>query len=181
VIAIGIGVGTLPLTAGIATGAFLALVVAAALWWMYFVRDEGRAEEVFAATAPERRFSLAMVAYYYSFLPMLLGIAVLAAGVKKTIGHLGEHLPTPAAVALAGGVGLYLAGDLAFRAALGIGPARYRLAALVLAAATVPVGVALGGFWQLVALVLVLVGSLWAEGRRCPGGPVAGPPPVTGS
>lgn len=50
VIAIGIGVGSLPLTFGIAVGAFLTLAVGAALWWMYFVRDEGRAEHVFAST-----------------------------------------------------------------------------------------------------------------------------------
>ncbi|MDX3538815.1 low temperature requirement protein A [Streptomyces sp. MB09-01] len=174
VIAIGIGVGSLPLSLGIAGGAFLALAVASAMWWMYFVRDEGRAEEVFERTPPERRFKLAMVAYYYAFLPMLLGIAVFAAGVKKTIGHLGEHLHTGPAVALAGGVALYLAGDLAFRAALGIGPARYRAAALVLSLATVPVGMEWAGAGQLVALAFVLVGALAAEGRRSPAGPAGG-------
>ncbi|MFE2874604.1 low temperature requirement protein A [Streptomyces roseus] len=169
VIAIGIGTGSLPLSAGIAGGAFLALAVASALWWMYFVRDEGRAEEVFAETAPEKRFKLAMLAYYYAFLPMLLGIAAFAAGVKKTIGHLGEHLHTGPAFALAGGVAVYLAGDLAFRAVLGIGPARFRLAALVLVLATVPVGTGVAGLWQLVALVGVLLGTLGAEVRWTPG------------
>ncbi|MEU7602482.1 low temperature requirement protein A [Streptomyces sp. NPDC041003] len=174
VIAIGIGVGSLPLSPGIAGGAFLALTVASAMWWMYFVRDEGRAEGVFERTPPERRFRLAMVAYYYAFLPMLLGIAVFAAGVKKTIGHLGEHLDTGPAVALAGGVALYLAGDLAFRAALGIRPARYRAAALVLSLATVPVGTGWAGAGQLVALACVLVGALAAEGRRSPAEPAEG-------
>ncbi|MFE3579542.1 low temperature requirement protein A [Streptomyces vinaceus] len=169
VIAIGIGTGSLPLSVGIAGGAFLALAVASALWWMYFVRDEGRAEEVFAETAPEKRFKLAMLAYYYAFLPMLLGIAAFAAGVKKTIGHLGEHLHTGPALALAGGVAVYLAGDLAFRAVLGIGPARFRAAALVLALATVPVGTGTAGLWQLVALVVVLLGALGAELRWTPG------------
>ncbi|MFD4914238.1 low temperature requirement protein A [Streptomyces virginiae] len=184
VIAIGIGVGSLPLSLGIAGGAFLALTIASAMWWMYFVRDEGRAEEVFERTPAERRFKLAMVAYYYAFLPMLLGIAVFAAGVKKTIGHLGEHLHTGPAVALAGGVALYLAGDLAFRAALGIGPARYRAAALVLALATVPVGTSWTGAGQLVALACVLVGALAAEGRRSPTEPAeeaAATEAVTGS
>ncbi|MCX5175762.1 low temperature requirement protein A [Streptomyces virginiae] len=183
VIAIGIGVGSLPLSLGIAGGAFLALTIASAMWWMYFVRDEGRAEEVFEQTPTERRFKLAMVAYYYAFLPMLLGIAVFAAGVKKTIGHLGEHLHTGPAVALAGGVALYLAGDLAFRAALGIGPGRYRAAALALALATVPVGTSWTGAGQLVALACVLVGALAAEGRRSPAEPAeaAAAEAVTGS
>lgn len=169
VIAIGIGAGSLPLSVGVAAGAFLALAIASALWWMYFVRDEGRAEEVFAETAPENRFKLAMLAYYYAFLPMLLGIAAFAAGVKKTIGHLGEHLHTGPALALAGGVAVYLAGDLAFRAVLGIGPARFRAAALLLVPATVPVGTAGAGLWQLLALVVVLLGTLGAEVRWTPG------------
>ncbi|MFC9585524.1 low temperature requirement protein A [Streptomyces yangpuensis] len=168
VIAIGIGVGSLPLSAGIAGGTFLALTIASAMWWMYFVRDEGRAEEVFAQMPPDRRFKLAMAAYYYAFLPVLLGIAVFAAGVKKTIGHLGEHLHSGPAVALAGGVALYLAGNLVFRAALGIGPARYRATALVLALATVPVGTRWTGAGQLVALAVVLVGAVIAEGARSP-------------
>lgn len=50
-----------------------------------------------------------MNAYYYAFLPMLLGVAFLAAGVKKSLGHLGDHLHTGPALALAGGVALFLA------------------------------------------------------------------------
>ncbi|MFF5449214.1 low temperature requirement protein A [Streptomyces sp. NPDC012888] len=182
VIAIGIGVGALPLTFGIAGGAFLALAVASALWWMYFVHDEGRAEEVFARTPPDRRFKLAMRAYYYAFLPMLIGIAAFAAGVKKTIGHLGDQLPAGPAVALAGGVALYLTGDLLFRRALGIGPLRFRAVALPLVAATVPAGMRLGGAWQLVALVAVLVGVLAVEERSVRRAvPVAGPAPAATS
>lgn len=52
IIAVGIGVGSLPLTFGIIVGAFLTLAVGAALWWMYCVRDEGRAEHVFAGCRP---------------------------------------------------------------------------------------------------------------------------------
>ncbi len=177
VIAIGIGTGSLPLSVGIAAGAFLALAIASALWWMYFVRDEGRAEEVFAETAPEKRFKLAMLAYYYAFLPMLLGIAAFAAGVKKTIGHLGEHLHTGPALVLAGGVAVYLAGDLAFRAVLGIGPARFRAAGMLLVLATVPLAAATAGLWQLLALVLVLLAVLGAEARWAP----AAVTPATGS
>ncbi|MFK0044496.1 low temperature requirement protein A [Streptomyces sp. NPDC090741] len=168
VIAIGIGVGPLPLTVGIAAGAFLALAVASALWWTYFVRDEGRAEQVFTEAQGEQRFKLAMRAYYYAFLPMLLGIAAFAAGVKKTIGHLGEHVATGPALVLAGGVAVYLAGDLAFRAVLGIGPARFRAAATVLVLATVPLGAVTAGLWQLLALVVVLLCALGAEARWAP-------------
>lgn len=165
VIAIGIGVGDLPLSAGVVGGTFLALALAAALWWSYFVRDEHRAERAFRDTAPPERFALAMNAFYYAFLPMLLGIACLAAGVKKVLGHLGEPLATAPALALAGGVALFLAGEVAFRAFLRLTPLAYRAAGVPLALATVEVGHAVSGLAQLLALVAVLVAMLLAEDR----------------
>ncbi|MFF3209917.1 low temperature requirement protein A [Streptomyces sp. NPDC002886] len=165
IIAVGIGVGSLPLTFGIIVGAFLTLAVGAALWWMYFVRDEGRAEHVFTNTTPDRRFKLALRAYYYCFIPMLLGIAAFSAGVKKSIGHLGEELPAGPALALAGGVACYLAGDVAFRLVLGIRPVRFRALAVAPVLATAAAGMRIGAVWQLTALVLVLVAALAAEAR----------------
>ncbi|MFJ5773066.1 low temperature requirement protein A [Streptomyces sp. NPDC093094] len=164
-IAIGIGVRELPLTVGVFGGAFLSLAVAVALWWTYFVRDEQLAEEVFRTTPAPARWRLAINAYYYAFLPMLLGIAFLAAGVKKAIGHLGEHLHTGPALALSGGVALFLLGDCAFRAVLRLHPTRYRLlAAPVVLAAALP-GIALDGAAELLFLVVALASMLALEAR----------------
>lgn len=165
VIAIGIGIGDLPFTANVFGGAFLALALASALWWTYFVRDEARAEVVFAATPQDRRWRLAMNAYYYAFLPMLLGIAYLAAGVKKTLGHLTEQLHTGPAVAVAGGVALFLAGDVAFRAVLRLTPLTYRATTVPIALATALLGIHLSALAQLVALVALLVTMLTVEAR----------------
>ncbi|WP_369263922.1 low temperature requirement protein A [Streptomyces sp. R35] len=176
VIAIGIGIGNLPLTADLFGGAFLALALAAALWWTYFVRDEHGAEVAFTATAPDRRWRLAMNAYYYAFLPMLLGIAYFAAGVKKTLGHLTEHLHTGPALALAGGVALFLAGDVAFRAVLRLFPVSYRAAAVPVALATALLGIRLSAVVELLALVGVLVAMLGAEARWSPCRPAAESP-----
>ncbi|POX48886.1 low temperature requirement protein A [Streptomyces sp. Ru71] len=165
VIAIGIGIGDLPLTPGLVGGAFLALALAVSLWWTYFVRDEEAAEAAFAATPAPARWRRAMNAYYYAFLPMLLGIAFLAAGVKKTLGHLTEHPHTGPALALAGGVALFLAGDAAFRAALGLRPVRYRLTAAPVAAATALLGVRTSAAVELTCLVAVVVAMLATEAR----------------
>lgn len=140
VISIGIGIGNRALTPGLLVGAFLALALAIALWWTYFVRDEEGAEAAFRATPPPERWRLAMNAYYYAFLPMLLGIAYLAAGVKKTLGHLTEQLHTGPALALSGGVALFLAGDVAFRTVLRLFPVRFR-------AATAPLALAVEARW----------------------------------
>ncbi|WP_406175413.1 low temperature requirement protein A [Streptomyces sp. NBC_00996] len=170
VIAIGIGIGDLPLTADLFGGAFLALALAIALWWTYFVRDEHGAETVFSATPPDRRWRLAMNAYYYAFLPMLLGIACLAAGVKKTLGHLTEQLHTGPALALAGGVALFLAGDVAFRAVLRLFPVSFRAAAVPVTLAAALLGIHLSAVAELLALVGVLVAMLGAEARWSPCG-----------
>lgn len=167
VISIGVGIGDLPLTPGLFGGAFLALALAVALWWTYFVRDEEGAEAAFRATPAPQRWRLAMNAYYYAFLPMLLGIAYLAAGVKKTLGHLTEHPHWGPALALAGGVALFLAGDAAFRATLNLRPIRFRAAASPLALLTSLPAAHLPAYAGLLLLVGVLTGMLAVEARCC--------------
>uniref|UniRef100_A0AAU2UZ10 Low temperature requirement protein A n=1 Tax=Streptomyces sp. NBC_00003 TaxID=2903608 RepID=A0AAU2UZ10_9ACTN len=168
VIAIGVGSGELKLDWGLFGGVVLALALATALWWTYFIRDEEAAEEALRALSGLARFRVTMLAYYYSFVPMLLGVAVLAAGVKKSIGHLPEHLPTAPAVALAGGVTLFLAGNVAFRAVLRITPLGFRAAGATAALATIPLGTHVSSLAELFALVLVLVAMLLSEARWAP-------------
>ncbi|MFD9634450.1 low temperature requirement protein A [Streptomyces violascens] len=168
VIAIGVGSGELTLDWGLFGGVALALALATALWWTYFIRDEEAAEEALRALSGLARFRVTMLAYYYSFVPMLLGVAVLAAGVKKSIGHLPEQLPTAPAVALAGGVTLFLAGNVAFRAALRITPLLFRAAGAAAALATVPLGTHVSSLAELFALVSVLVAMLLSEARWAP-------------
>ncbi|MGW1865983.1 low temperature requirement protein A [Streptomyces mauvecolor] len=171
VIAIGVGAGDLRLDWGLFGGAALALALATALWWTYFIRDEEAAEQALRAVTGPARFRATMLAYYFSFVPMLLvllGVAVLAAGVKKSIGHLPDHLPTAPAVALAGGVALFLAGNVAFRAVLHIPPLRFRAAGAAACIATIPLGTCLSSLAELFALVLVVVAMLLAEARWAP-------------
>ena len=135
---IGIGIGTAghAVTVSLVVSATLGLALAAALWWTYFgVGDDERAEQAMTRADPAARPGLALAAYFYAYIPVLLGIVTVAAGLKRAIGHAGSTLPYPACLALAGGVALYLAGDVAFRHALRIGTQRYRAAAAVVALA----------------------------------------------
>lgn len=118
-----------------------------------------------------------MNAYYYAFLPMLLGIAYCAAGVKKTLGHLTEQSATGPALTLAGGVALFLAGDVAFRSVLRLWPVTFRAVAVPVAAATALLGIRFSAVVELLALVGVLVVMLGAEARWSPSG--TGPRTVT--
>jgi low temperature requirement protein LtrA len=166
VVAIGIGVSHEPLSPRLFLAVLLGLALAATLWWSYFARDEESAELALAAIEPlPRRLLTAVRAYYWCYVPMLLGIVALAAGVKLSISHLTERLTIGPALTLAGGAALYLAGEAAFRQSLGIRPVAVRAVAAVAALATVALGITTGAALQLVALVAILLGMLVPEMR----------------
>jgi low temperature requirement protein LtrA len=168
---IGIGVGTAGqvITTRLVVSAALGLALAAALWWSYFgVGDDERAEQAMTKADPAARPGLALAAFFYAYIPLLLGIVAVSAGVKRAIGHAGSTLPYPACLALAGGVALYLAGDVAFRHALRIGGQRYRGAAAVAALAVSWVGVWLSVAAEIALLAAIVAAALVMEGRAAP-------------
>jgi low temperature requirement protein LtrA len=173
IVAIGIGASGLPVDLALTSVAVLGLLLAACLWWAYFGGDDTRAEQALAAVPEDGRASVAVRAFGYWHLPLLLGIVALAAGLKDAIGHAFDPLDLAHALLLAGGVATFLAGDVGFRRTLRLGPGRVRATAAVLALATVPVGLAASAVAQLTALGIVVGGSLaaessttWSRGRR---------------
>jgi Bacterial low temperature requirement A protein (LtrA)/TniQ len=59
-------------------------------------------------------YRLALHAYSYLHLPMVAGIVLFALGLETTLHHLDEALDTVPAVALCGGVALYLLAEIVF-------------------------------------------------------------------
>jgi low temperature requirement protein LtrA len=166
VAAVGIGAASLALTVQLVTAVVLGLAVSACLWWAYFGGgDDERAEQAMTRAPRERRPRMALAGYFYTHVPMLLGVVTLAAGVKVTIGHAAQPHPARQALALGVGVALFLAGDAAFREVMGIGRAWVRYAAAVFAVATAALGAAVAVEAQLAVLTAGLVGMLLAEGR----------------
>ena len=138
IVAIGAG---LPgdIDAGVVAAAALGLIVACALWWAYFDWVALEAESRFRSTRGDRRATIARDSYSYLHLPMIAGIVLIALGVKKTIGDVGEPLKTAPAVALFGGIALYYAGHVGFRFRNTHTLNRGRLVALVVAVGLIPV------------------------------------------
>jgi low temperature requirement protein LtrA len=165
IVAIGIGAAGLPVDLALASVAVLGLLLAACLWWAYFGDDDTRAERALAAVPDDRRGWVAIQAFGYWHLVMLLGIIAMAAGLKDAIGHAFDPLDLAHALMLSGGAALFLAGDLLFRRTLQLGPATLRATAAALALATVPLGLALSALAQLTVLVLVLAAALTLERR----------------
>jgi low temperature requirement protein LtrA len=159
----------LPVDLALASVAVLGLLLAACLWWAYFGGDDTRAERALAAVPDDRRGWVAIQAFGYCHLAMLLGIITLAAGLKDATGHAFDSLDLPHALLLSGGAALFLVADALFRHTLRLGPSSFRAAAATLALATIPLGLAISALAQLAALVLFLAGSLLFETRAARG------------
>jgi low temperature requirement protein LtrA len=165
IVAIGIGAGELEPDLTLAASGTLALALSAGLWWTYFSGDDDKAEHVLAATPTAARARLALLAYFFAHIPILLGVVVTAAGIEYAIAHVSDHVDLAHASALAGGVALYLGGDALFRRILRIGTPRLRALAALLALATIPIGLGSVALAQLAALVALVVATLVAEAR----------------
>jgi low temperature requirement protein LtrA len=170
-IAVGVGVGHLPVTVPIVVGALLGMVVSVALWWAYFDVVAPVAERVLRKRQGIERVRLARDSYTYLHFPMVAGVIYLALGLKKVAQYVGDEshhtltdpLPTTALWALYGGVAAYLLGHLAFRLR-NSGPINRPRA--VVAVVLLPAPLALGqlpALGSLAVLAGVLVGLIAFE------------------
>ncbi len=117
------------------------------------------------------RNELARDSYSYLHFPMVAGIVLVALGLKKTLGHVGDPLDTVPAFALLAGVALYLLGLVAFRFRHIHTINRRRLLLAVVLCALLPAAVELSALATL-ALVTALMCALityetisYGEGR----------------
>jgi len=165
IIAIGAGGREAFLNLRFISAAVLGLILCAALWWLYFARDEEIARATMLTRSNADQLRQALGAYFYAFIPMLFGIILLATGIKSSMEHLTTHLDAPYAFAFGGGVGLYLIGTIIFRNVSGIPQVRYRYAAAGLALLTGLLGLYLSAGLQFVGLILALVVLVLAESK----------------
>jgi low temperature requirement protein LtrA len=165
---VAIGAGAKAVTsAGIVAAAVLGVVVAAALWWVYFDvvaivagRRLARAEE------GRERNEIARDSYSYLHFPMIAGIALIAVGIKRTIGHVDDPLKLIPAVALLGGAALYLLAHVAFRLRNMRTLNRRRLVCAIVLLALLPAGVTLPALVTLAILAALLVALIAYEALR---------------
>ncbi|MEU1588130.1 low temperature requirement protein A [Micromonospora sp. NPDC005710] len=164
VVTIGMGVPANDLTAATAAAIVLALAIPVALWWTYFT-DTRPATAALAAAAPANRSQMAARTYVFPHFLLLLGVISTVAGLHAAVARPDEPASTGAALALGGGVALYLVGVAAVRRALRVPIPLARLAAAVAALATVALGVSLPVTVQLVTTIAILVLMLVTDAR----------------
>jgi low temperature requirement protein LtrA len=182
VAAIGIGAIGQPVNATLILASLLGLAISVAFWWTYFGSgDDDRGERAMRAAGAGRRPGLALSAYFYAHMPMLLGIVFVAAGVAETVSH-GLAPSLPAALVLGVGAAAFTSGTAAFRAALRTGPTALRVAAAAFALATIPLGALVAIEAQLGVLIagsaamLVIESVTDGDGAARPDAALAGGP-----
>jgi low temperature requirement protein LtrA len=164
IVAIGVGAAGLDLDPTLIIVASLGLTIAYLLWWTYFAGDDNAAEDALDAVDLRRRTRMAIRAYVYAYYFLLLGIVVVAAGIKKATQYADGHLGPSYALLVPGGLTIFLLGDVAFRRTLGFGSVRFRLVAAVVALATAPLGT-VSTIAQLAVVIALLLAMLVVEYR----------------
>ena len=166
IVAIGVGAEGLPLDASLVSAALVALAITSAMWWLYFSGDDVRAEEALATASNQSRIRLALLAFFYATIPMLLGVVAFAAGVKSAIAHAFDPMALGPAMALAFGLALYLLGDVIFRLSIGSGRTGGRMVAAVVCLGAIPLGLTAGAFVEMMVLLVILLALITLEHYR---------------
>jgi len=137
--------------------ALLALALAAALWWLYFDRDDEAGAESLGAMSETGRARRALFAYSLGVLVLVAGVILTAAGLETAVAHPHGHLSPWSAWSIAAGTATYLLGLGLFRRLLGLPGAWLRPAAAIPVLAAVPLGLAVDAAAQVAVTTAVLI------------------------
>jgi low temperature requirement protein LtrA len=158
-VALGLAASGRVLTAQDILAASLGVLLLGCLWWLYFDVVSLAAERRLHEVTGEERNALARDSYSYIHLVMVVGIVMIALGLKKVLEYGSEPLSAIPAVTLFGGVAVYLLGHVAFRLrnlhTLNV----QRLVVAVLLIALIPVGTVVSSYVSL-AVVTAIATSL---------------------
>jgi low temperature requirement protein LtrA len=166
IVAIGVGAHE-RIDAGIVAAAVLGLVAAACLWWAYFDVTAIVGRRVLEQAEPgAEQNRIARDAYSYLHFPMVAGIALLALGVKQTVGDADAHLALVPAFCLTGGAAMFLLAQFAFRLRMRHTFGIRRLLAALALLALLPLHSELSALAMLGAVTAVLVAMISYEALR---------------
>lgn len=174
IVATGIGIAQLPITLPIVVAVLLGLAVSGALWWAYFDVTALITERALATADGVAQIRLARGGYTFMHFPMIVGIIMMALGLKKAIGYVagddGHVISDPIygvpLAALYGGVALYLLGHVGFKFLMIRSLSVPRVAVIVLLIVLVPVVANLPALATLAVLAVVLVALIGYETYR---------------
>jgi low temperature requirement protein LtrA len=161
----------------VATTAFVAIALISGLWWTYFDGEADPTEQALHEAEGLDRARLARDVYSYLHIPLVLGVVLVALGIKATFGASDLALDDVTATALSGGVALYFAALSAIAWRRGARPDAAFMAAVVVAVAAIPLAGHVDAVWSLTTLAVVSLGAA-AVSRRHRIQPAASPEPA---
>ncbi|MEV4811331.1 low temperature requirement protein A [Micromonospora avicenniae] len=164
VVAIGMGAPH-HLGSGTAFAVVMALALPAALWWTYFT-DSGPDEAALDKADQGTRSRYAARVYIVAHFVLLLGVITTATGLHAVVSHPGHPAGWASALALSGGVALFLLAIADARRVLRTGQHPNRLITAALVLATIPLGATVGAALHLAVVIVLLAGMLLTGGRR---------------
>jgi low temperature requirement protein LtrA len=176
IVALGVG-SEVGVTGPVIATAVVGVSLAAGMWWSYFdVGSVMAANALAAMPVGQQQNEMARDGYSLLHFPIVAGIVLLALGTEHTLAHVSATLDGVAAAALLGGVGLFLAGQIAFKYRVLRLLSRQRVVALALVAAIYPVALAVPAWvtltivtavmWALIAYEVVHYADVRAEVRH---------------
>jgi low temperature requirement protein LtrA len=123
IVAIGVGVAKEPISWVIIVASVLGLLLSSALWWAYFDVSALLGEQALVNEPVETRARLARNAYSYGHMPLVLGIVLVALGLKEVLLYVSDSshytltdpLPNVALASLVGGVVIFLLAHVIFK------------------------------------------------------------------
>jgi low temperature requirement protein LtrA len=133
----------------------LAVVIAGAMWWSYFVRNKIELDEALEAVEGHERSTLARDAYSVIHFPMVLGIIAYAAAIEHALGHPSDPLGVAHRALLAVSILLFAGGT---GLALWRSGKPVRLVRVVVPIATAALTFALANVPAMMSLALMLFG-----------------------
>ncbi|HEU4907354.1 MAG TPA: low temperature requirement protein A [Propionibacteriaceae bacterium] len=180
IVAIGVGVAKEPITWVIISASVLGLILSSALWWTYFDVSALLGEHALATEPIQTRAKLARNAYSFGHLPLMIGIVLVALGLKEVLLYVSDRshhtltdpLSNVALAALVGGGVIYLLGHVVFKwlTVHTVSVVRLVAAGVLLLITPLIIGrpalVELGVVALLVALAVLVESVIFAESRR---------------
>ena len=157
IVAIGAGLEGDALTGPVIVAALAGIALAIAQWWTYFDVVAIIAERKLAEAKGIERNRLARDSWGVLHGLLIAGIILTALGVKKTIGDVDAPLKTVPAVALCGGVAVYLLGHVAIRWRSMHSINRQRVLAALMALALIPFATEVDSLAALIAVAGLMV------------------------
>ena len=166
IVAVGAGLEGDALTAGVVATGLAGIALAGAQWWAYFDVVSHVAERKLTEARGLERNRLARDSWGVMHGLLIAGIILVALGIKKSIGDYDEPLKTVAAVALCGGVAIYLLGHVAMRFRSVRTLNRPRTVAAVAALALIPLATGVDAVVAVYAVALLMITVVGYEALR---------------